>query len=62
VNEIFRLRKVIHKLKNGDRVGTEFDPKEKGANQMLANPLISMVGQDRIELSTHGFSVRCSTD
>jgi hypothetical protein len=28
----------------------------------LRNPLILMVGQDRIELSTHGFSVRCSTD
>ena len=36
--------------------------KKKGLQKTLCNPLILMVGQDRIELSTHGFSVRCSTD
>ena len=32
--------------------------KKKGLQEMLCNPLILMVGQDRIELSTLGFSVR----
>ena len=34
---------------------------KKRVREELSNPLI-LVGQDRIELSTHGFSVRCSTD
>ena len=31
--------------------------RKKGLQTFICNPLILMVGQDRIELSTHGFSV-----
>ena len=47
--------------KSGKRT-VRISRKEKGATDFICNPLILMVGQDRIELSTHGFSVRCSTD
>ena len=44
-------------VKNGDSVGIKSPNKEKGVVEKFHNPLILMVGQDRIELSTHGFSV-----
>lgn len=52
----------VKKLKKRDYSGTNSPAKKKGLQKTICNPLILMVGQDRIELSTHGFSVRCSTD
>jgi hypothetical protein len=48
---------VVFFKKNGDRVGTKWSGKKKGIAVFLRNPLILMVGQDRIELSTHGFEI-----
>jgi hypothetical protein len=39
-----------------EEAGLNSHPNKKRVNVWLRNPLISMVGQDRIELSTHGFS------
>jgi hypothetical protein len=41
-----------------EEAGLNSHPNKKRVNVWLRNPLISMVGQDRIELSTHGFSVQ----
>jgi hypothetical protein len=60
--DYFSKKKCHGISKNGERMGREYLHKEKGVVEKLHNPLILMVGQDRIELSTHGFSVRCSTD
>ena len=48
---------VAAKRKVGTEWGQDHPVKEKGVTVFLRNPLILMVGQDRIELSTHGFSV-----
>jgi hypothetical protein len=50
------------KRKVGTGWGQNDQARKKGIAEKYRNPLISMVGQGRIELPTHGFSVRCSTD
>ena len=45
-----------------DYGGINSPGKEKGVNHKMANPSNFLVGQGRIELPTHGFSVHCSTD
>ena len=47
---------------SGKRDSNSRPPPWQGGALPLSYFRITMVPQDRIELSTHGFSVRCSTD
>ena len=48
--------------KGGARAGSGMPRNAKGAPAINRNPLKSLVGHERLELSTNGLRVRCSTN